>query len=535
MSYSANSRISARREPWLVALAAAALSLASLAWCWSHHLLLLYGDAVAHLHIARRIFDTRTPGLTQLGSVWLPLPHLLLLPFVAVNAWWRTGLAGAFVSMPAYVFAVVALFRIARVRLSREWSAFAAAAFALNPGLLYMQTTAMTEPLFLALVLWATLWMIQTVQALDRGEKTRAARTLLLAGFALTGAVLTRYDGWIFAAIAGLSMLVIAGPRLWRSPAGVRIAAACFALLLIAAPLWWFWYNAHYFHDWLDFVRGPYSARAIEERTRPAGGARYPGYHHLWWAWLYYGRVATLGAGAWRLGQAFMVLSVAGSAVLAVTKRCAATWLALLLWFPLPFYMYSVAYGSVPIFFPLWPPYSYYNTRYGMELLPVFALFSAIALAWIAAELRAQGVVLAAGGAFILVNFAVTVWSTPLVLQEAYANSRTRIPFETQIADDLGKVPPGATVMIFSSAHAGALQRWGRPLRETVNESDWYLWPGALQSPATAAAYVLAVDGDPVAMAVAAHPQQLTPIATVTELGQPRAVLYRSENPRWLR
>ena len=42
---------------------------------------------------------------------------------------------------------------------------------------------------------------------------------------------------------------------------------------------------------------------------------------------------------------------------------------------PLPFYAYSIAYGSVPIFIPVWWPHSWYNTRYGMEMLPAFALF----------------------------------------------------------------------------------------------------------------------------------------------------------------
>ena len=42
---------------------------------------LYYGDAVAHLNIARRIVDSRTPGLDQIGTVWLPLPHMLTLPF----------------------------------------------------------------------------------------------------------------------------------------------------------------------------------------------------------------------------------------------------------------------------------------------------------------------------------------------------------------------------------------------------------------------------------------------------------------------
>ena len=66
-------------------------SLASL-WSWRHGALLNYGDAVAHLHIARRVFDSHRPGLSQLGSVWLPLPHLLMIPFVAVYAGGPTAL-----------------------------------------------------------------------------------------------------------------------------------------------------------------------------------------------------------------------------------------------------------------------------------------------------------------------------------------------------------------------------------------------------------------------------------------------------------
>ena len=48
---------------------------------------------------------------------------------------------------------------------------------------------------------------------------------------------------------------------------------------------------------------------------------------------------------------------------------------ALLLWAPLPFYALSVAYGSVPIFVPTWWPFSQYNVRYGLQLLPAFAVF----------------------------------------------------------------------------------------------------------------------------------------------------------------
>ena len=82
------------RETALVAQLAACVSFISFAFYFQHSDLLLYGDAVAHINIARRVFDSRTPGLLQLGTVWLPLPHLLILSFLisdcglAIRYWW---------------------------------------------------------------------------------------------------------------------------------------------------------------------------------------------------------------------------------------------------------------------------------------------------------------------------------------------------------------------------------------------------------------------------------------------------------------
>src|SRR5581483_10607094 len=72
--------------------------------------LLLYGDAVAHLNIARRVFDSRTPGVLQLGTVWLPLPHLLMIPFIVADSMWRTGIGASIPSMLAYVASVAGVF-----------------------------------------------------------------------------------------------------------------------------------------------------------------------------------------------------------------------------------------------------------------------------------------------------------------------------------------------------------------------------------------------------------------------------------------
>src|SRR3984893_9393949 len=150
-----------RRAEGLVVLACcAAASLLAAAWSWRHGAMLNYGDAQAHLHIARRVIDSRRPGLSQLGSVWLPLPHLLMIPFVAVFRWWADGLAGLIPSTLAYLAACAGVYRLARRWLPRVASAVALAFFASNPNLLYMQTTAMTEPLFVCEMVWTSVWLV---------------------------------------------------------------------------------------------------------------------------------------------------------------------------------------------------------------------------------------------------------------------------------------------------------------------------------------------------------------------------------------
>ena len=98
--------------------------------------------------------DSQTPGYDQLGTPWLPVPHVLMLPFVTHDALWRNGLAGAIPSGICFVMAGVFLFLAARRVFGGDAPAFAAAAaFALNPNVLYLGSIPMSEPAF-----WAA-WM----------------------------------------------------------------------------------------------------------------------------------------------------------------------------------------------------------------------------------------------------------------------------------------------------------------------------------------------------------------------------------------
>ena len=93
MNAPANSRWDV--EVRVLALLAVWVSVFSFLFYFRSGDVLLYGDAVAHINIARRVFDSKTPGLLQLGTVWLPLPHLLILPFVVSSALWQGGGGGS--------------------------------------------------------------------------------------------------------------------------------------------------------------------------------------------------------------------------------------------------------------------------------------------------------------------------------------------------------------------------------------------------------------------------------------------------------
>ena len=526
-SWAARLRPASRHEMWLLVLACMLLSLAALVYCWQHQWLLLYGDAVAHLHIARRILDSRTPGFRQLGSVWLPLPHLLLLPFVQRMSWWQSGVAGALPSMLCYTAACAGLLRLARMFLQPAVALLAVAFFALNPGLVYFSTTAMTEPLFLAEIVWAALLIALFARRSAAGETAGLRPLLLGAALVLVCAVFTRYDGWIYTAAAWCvaSFAVLRRRNLRERLTGIWLLGS---VLVVVAPLVWIAYNARQFHDPLDFMRGPYSAHAIELRTSPAGAGHYPGYHNMRIAGLYFLKAAELGATVQHAANLLLLLTICGTALLWLRRRAGdGLAAAILLWLPLPFYAYSVAYGAVPIFIPLWFPHSWYNTRYGMEMLPAFALFAAAAveglLAW---RPRWSRWMLGSAAALLAANVVALLHAPPLVFQEAVVNSRSRIPFEQALAHGLEMLPAGATLLMVTSDHIGAVQQAGVPLRQIINEGDYYAWRPALEAPAGSAAYVVALDGDAVAQAVQRRPGGLELQQVICSTGQPCARIY---------
>ena len=245
------------KDPWLLAtfLVSCIASVASLLYFFLNHQILLNNDAYSHLLIARRLFDSATPGIAQLGGVWLPLPHLVMVPFVWNDYLWRTGLAGSIPSMLAFIVSSIYLFLSAR-RLTHSGSASLVGTllFILNPNMLYLQTTPLSEPVLIATLIMASYYFLAWAQE-------DSLKYLILAAACTFLATMARYDGWALFVV----FLALIGPIGWLKHHSRALVEGNFLLFSVLAGLgivlWLIWCEAIfgdplYFARRLVFIRG---------------------------------------------------------------------------------------------------------------------------------------------------------------------------------------------------------------------------------------------------------------------------------------
>ena len=532
------------RDPLRVAAIASTISLFSLLYYFQHGQILLYGDAVAHINIARRVVDSQTPGLLQLGTVWLPLPHLLMIPFLLSDSMWQSGVAGSIPSMIAYVLGVAGVFRLVRglpaTDVRAAWVAqvsawVAAFVYAANPNLIYMQTTAMTESLYLALFVWAGVYFAESVRALRNDPPERnvqAGPPLFRCSLCLAAAELTRYDGWLLAAATGTIVFALAIQH-WSNGA-FRRSAMKFLVAIAAVPLLWLAYNAAVYGNPLEFANGPYSAKAIQQRS----AALNPAQGHVVTAASYFLKSAELNMSPRNWGRVWLFTTVAALAFLwwKVRAQVAAF---LLLCTPIAFYGFSIAHGGVPLYVPSWWPFTWYNIRYGLQLLPLFSVAAGILIAALLTTDKRLGPWLAAAAVALAAFGYASVWRTePLCFTEAWVNSRTRVALESAVERTIAAVPPNSRYLMYLGDHVGIFQQAGISLRRVVNEGNhrpWKkpsdpsgLWERALADPPQYADYVIAFEGDPVDRA--ADRTHLTLLTAIHATGQPHARIYAAHS-----
>jgi hypothetical protein len=459
------------------------LSIAAAAWTLRNGWTLYYGDAEAHLNIARSVVDSRTPGYYQLGTVWLPLPHVLMLPFVSNDAWWRSGVAGAIPSAACFVLAGVFLFA-ATLRVFGSWpAAFTALGiFALNPNLLYLQSTPMNEPIFFATLfalLYCTVWFSQS----------QSLAALLCAAVSSLAASLARYEGWFLIPFVAMFILIAAKRhRLFK--------AALFGVIAALGPLYWMAHNWWYFGNFFEFYNGPYSAQGIYKRALDAGMARYPGDHDWHKALIYFASAALLCVG-------WPAIAVGVAGVAGIVRR-RVFWPILLLLLPPVFYVWTVHSSGLPIFIPTRWPNTWYNTRYGLAILPALA-FSGGALLLVVPSrwrgLAACAIVLAVLTPWVM-NPRPDNW---ICWKESQVNSVARRAWTHRAASILApRYRAGGGIFTSFGDLSGIFREAGIPLREIWHAGNGPTWAAALVRPSLFLheEWAVAISGDPVATAI---------------------------------
>ena len=224
-----------------------------------------YGDAISHLVISREIFDSLSPGFGQLGTVWLPITHLLLLPFVTNDLLFHSGLAGTIISTISTAVTSVMLFRIARLQFDSELAGILVSSLCfLNLSVIYMSVIPMMELPFMMFFM-VSLYYIQQwyyVYTGDDADTWKQYRSIIKAVFAISAATLTAYNGWLLPFVLVLMLLVIAMTS-HRRASRYRIHAIMAAAVpySFAGIVIWIVWNFLEQKNPLYFATGPYSAK----------------------------------------------------------------------------------------------------------------------------------------------------------------------------------------------------------------------------------------------------------------------------------
>ncbi len=357
----------------VIAIMAFIFSWTAIVWSFSHDYIVAYGDAESHLNIAKRVVSSITPGFAQLGGIWLPLPHIMMLPFIWIDALWRTGLAGSIVSSFCYIVSAVFIFKTTGLLTRNRWAGlFASLVFMLNPNILYMQTTPMTE---MSLIMYFVLSIYFYIRFI---KNDTFLFSLIAAAFFGFCATLTRYDGWFLVSFQALTLLIMYGRQvlkegkpLWHKLEGKILLYATPAFFGIA--LWFLW-DYVILGDALYFTNSEFSAKAQQANWLSRG--ELPSFHNLGLSIAYY-----LVTAMSNIGILVFIMAIIGFISYLLHKEAKRRFLiSFVLLTPFIFYIFTMFVGQSVIFIPHLTPVSFewrlFNVRYGLMAVPFAAIFS---------------------------------------------------------------------------------------------------------------------------------------------------------------
>lgn len=461
---------------YLVLAIAVVLSVGSYLWSCKNGYTIVYNDAMSHLNISRLVIDNIEPSLAQIGSVWLPLNHVLNLTLIWNNWAWHSGFAGSIFSMLAYVVSVWGMYKIVFEVTDNKWAGFVGAmAFALNLNMLYLQTTPLTEPLYIAFFILSALAFLRWINTND-------LKYLLLLGFFGFLQVLIRYDGWF---VVGIEFLVLLLHELiyQKEKFGKMVGKLIIFTFPIAfgIGLWLLW-NFLIFGDPLFFAFGNNSAHAQQDLIEKMSGLITK---HNWLisfkAYWYAVRDS--------FGEYLTMLSLFSVIIFFVRKNLNFKFgekilLTIILLSPFVFNVLALYLGFSAInmpelhwSMPLRNASHWFNVRYGVIMLPCLAFFVGII-----ASVRKKFMVIS------LLIFVLVICQNFFLLNNQIVLSEGVRDFEVSEVSNVAKtltkiVHEDEKILISTAIFSSVLFKTGFPLKQFIHEGVSEKWPPALESP----------------------------------------------------
>ncbi|HSX10041.1 MAG TPA: hypothetical protein VLF93_07850 [Candidatus Saccharimonadales bacterium] len=334
---------------------------------------ILYADTMSRLDIARKIVDNLTPGFAQIGNVWLPLPQLLMVPFIWNNFLWHSGLAGAIMSGTAFIIGGLYIYKSVKLLTNSILSSLLSlCVYALNLNILYLQSTAMSETLFTCTLAASIYYLLVWI-------KTNNIMYLIPAGLAVSAMTYTRYEGWsvLFGAIPMIFVVAwMRNKKLLKSESSTIL----FTFLAITGFLAWTLYLALIFGDplyWAHYYVTPAAAGNGGKAVAHVYSQQKP---FLAAVWQYFTSCV------WMIGLIPMILAIFGTLIMIVQSIWKRSLYIFPLLLPLAIFLFMTLtlQRNTPIVQPnltigsiLSPTTSDqigFNVRYGILLLPWVAI-----------------------------------------------------------------------------------------------------------------------------------------------------------------
>ena len=425
---------------------------------------LAYNDARSHLNIGRRVVEGLKPGLAQLGSFWLPLPHILMIPTIWSELMWHSGLSGAFISMISFVGTGLLIYKfLEKLKVGLAGRLTGIFVFAANLNILYLQSTAMTELLLIAT-------MTAAVYELMLWHKCKKRNRLSKASFWTMLASLVRYDGWLLLVLGAILVMLQAFKKY-----GIKAVEGLFFFFITFSAfgifLWFIW-NLLIFGDPLDFAFGPDSARTQQLQLEQAGNLATKG-NILLTLQIY------LLAMIYNTGAFTTFLGFGGMAALFMSKEIKAgiRISCLLLLTPFIFNIIALFLGHSVLFVQGLSGNTWFNIRYGVMMVPTIAIFTG----YLTNKFKPLRSVII--GLLLFVTFFSFANSDAVSIDDAKVGSSQKNVTEVSSWLSKNTAKEKGFILISAASHDAIIFSSGLPMKKYIHEGTGKYWTNAVTAP----------------------------------------------------